>query len=128
MTIDGTNGSLTIDEIRVIINEVELKPEDDNCEDDALDDSCGEFEAPPRFLDLPLDGEPIAAVTALIPPGTYEELDFEIEDLEDDEVDPAQAAAIDAVRTQILAEIPDWPRKASVRCLRFGRSGSRPAA
>lgn len=113
MTIEGTNGSLTIDEIRIVINEVQLKPEDDNCEDGSLDDSCGEFEAPPRFLDLPLDGEPIAAVTALIAPGTYEELDFEIEDLEDDETDPAQAAAIDAVRTQILSEISDWPRKAS---------------
>lgn len=113
MTIEGTNGTLTIDEIRIIINEVQLKPENDACEDGSLDDSCGEFEAPPRFLDLPLDGEPIAAVTAVIPADTYKELDFEIEDLEDDETDPALAAAIDALRTQILGQIPDWPRKAS---------------
>lgn len=115
LVLSGTNGTLTIDEIRVIINEVELKPADGMCDDieNSISDDCPEFEAPPRFLDLPLDGQPITAVTALIPPGTYKELDFEIEDLEDDEEDAAQAAAIEAVRLQILNVIPDWPRKAS---------------
>lgn len=118
MVITGTNGTLTLDEVRIIINEVELKPADGSC--DAIDtsgsdssDDCPEFEAPPRFLDLPLDGQPIEAVTALIPGGVYKELDFEIEDLEDDEGDATEAALIAAVRSEILAEIPDWPRKAS---------------
>ncbi len=116
MTIEGTNGDLTIDEIRVIINEVELKPADGSCDavaDASDDDDCPDFEAPPRFLDLPLDGEAIEAVTAVVPAGLYKELDFEIEDLEDDEEDPGEAAAIAALRTAILGEIPDWPRKAS---------------
>ena len=114
LVLSGTNGTLTIDEIRVIINEVELHPSDGSC--DAVEvsgDDCPEFEAPPRFLDLPLDGNPIGAVTALIPAGRYKRLDFEIEDLEDDESDPAEAAGIAAVRSVILAEFWDWPRKAS---------------
>lgn len=114
--IGGTNGTLMLDEIYVIVNEVELKPADGSCDavvaSDPTDD-CPEFEAPPRFLDLPLDGSPIDAVTALIPTGTYKELDFEIEDLEDDEDEPGMAAAIEAVRLQILGQFPDWPRKAS---------------
>lgn len=114
MVLTGTNGTLRLDEIRIVINEVELKRADPSCDSVEVSGSdCGEFEAPPRFLDIPLDGQPIEAVTALIPPGTYKELDFEIEDLEDDESDPTEAALVAAVRAEILAVIPDWPRKAS---------------
>lgn len=121
MTLEGTNGTLTIDEILIIINEVELHRADPSCDsssgssDDSLGslDDCDEFEAGPRFLDLPLDGEPIEAVTAVIPAGVYKELDFEIEDLEDDETGPGQAALIAALRSEILQQVSDWPRKAS---------------
>jgi hypothetical protein len=122
MDIIGTNGTLTLDEVRIIINEVELKRADVSCSSGSGDDSgsgsdssddCGEFEIGPRFLDLPLDGQTIEAVTATIPAGVYKELDFEIEDLEDDEEDPVEAALIAAVRQEVEGEFPDWPRKAS---------------
>lgn len=118
MVLTGTNGTLTIDEIRLIVAEVELEKEDDSCvgHDDSSDDigdSCEEFNAGPRFLDLPLDGDPIEVVTDLVPAGTYEELEFEIEDLEDDEGDAVEAAMIAAVRAEVLAVIPDWPDEAS---------------
>lgn len=114
MTITGTNGTLTIEEIRLIVAEVELEGEDDGCDDLVPEvDDCADFEAPPRFIDLPLDGQPIEAFVGLIPPGTYTELEFEIEDLEDDEDDPELASAITVLRADILAEIPDWPSKAS---------------
>lgn len=113
MVIVGTNGTLTIEEIRLIVAEVELKGEDDACEAAGGGDDCADFEAPPRFLDLPLDGQPIEAFVGMVPPGEYEELEFEIEDLEDDEDDTAFAAEIAALRAQILGEFPDWPRKAT---------------
>lgn len=110
MTIAGTNGILTISEIRLIVAEVELKGEDDDtCEDD----DCTDFEAPPRLLDLPLDGEPVEAFVGFIPSGIYDELEFEIEDLEDDEDDTDFATEIAALREQILDEFPDWPRQAT---------------
>lgn len=131
LQIAGTNGTLTVEEILVVIDEVELHRADASCDDGGrssgssgtgssgdggdADDDCGELEAPARFLDLPLDGRPIAAVTAEVPAGVYKRLDFEIEDLEDDETDPVRAAAIAAVRAQLLAIAPDWPRKASAR-------------
>lgn len=111
MTVVGSNGTLTIDEIRLIVAEVELKGDDDPCERAGEGDDCADFEAPPRFLDLPLDGEPITAFGGMIPPGTYDELEFEIEDLEDDEEDTQFAAEIEVLRAAILAEFPDWPRK-----------------
>lgn len=114
MVLMGTNGTLTIDEIRLIVAEVELEGDDDACQvDDSSSDDCAEFEAPPRFIDLPLDGSPVEAFVGLIPPNTYDELEFEIEDLEDDESDSDFAAEIAALKEDILAEFPDWPEKAT---------------
>lgn len=113
MSITGPNGTLTIDEIRLIVAEVELEGEDDACEAAGGSDDCADFEAAPRFLDLPLDGSPVAAFGGMIPAGTYDELEFEIEDLEDDEEDTDFAAEIVVLREAILDEFPDWPREAS---------------
>jgi len=125
MTITGTNGTLVIDEIRLIVAEVELDREDDACEDGAANAAdCADFEAPPRFMDLPLDGQPVQAFVGMIPPGTYDELEFEIEDLEDDEDDTEFAAEIAALREQILAEFPDWPRKATALVVGRFESGT----
>jgi len=119
LVLVGTNGTLTIEEIRLVVSEIELeKIDDDSClgSDDSLDDlgdDCEEFETGPQFLDLPLDGTPIEVATDAVPAGTYEELEFEIEDLEDDEDDATEAALIAAVRAQILAVVADWPEEAS---------------
>lgn len=118
LVLTGTNGTLTIDEIRIVVSEIELERIDDSClgDDDSVDDQsddCEEFETGPQFLDLPLDGTPIEVATDQVPPGTYEELEFEIEDLEDDEGDATEEARIAAVRAQILAAVPDWPEEAS---------------
>lgn len=113
MVLTGTNGTLTIDEIRLVVAEVELEGDDDQCEQQA-DDDCNEVEAPPRFIDLPLDGEPIEAITGIIPPGVYDELEFEVEDLEDDESDEEFAEEIATLRQAILDEFPEWPEEASV--------------
>lgn len=116
LVLEGTNGTLTLEEIRLIVAEVELEGDDDACEDDAIDsDDCAEFEAPPRLLDLPLDGSPVTAFVGMIPPNTYDELEFEIEDLEDDEEDGEFAAEVAALREDILVEFPDWPRKGTAR-------------
>ena len=114
LVLEGTNGTLTIEEIRLIVAEVELDGDDDACEREGdLSDDCADFEAAPRFLDLPLDGSPVEAFVGLIPPNTYHELEFEIEDLEDDEDDTQFAAEIAALKAQILQEFPDWPDKAT---------------
>jgi hypothetical protein len=113
LVLDGTNGTLTIDEIRLIVAEVELDGEDDACEAEGGGDDCAEVEAPPRFLDLPLDGSPVPAFSGVINPGTYYQLEFEVEDLEDDEEDAEFAAEIASLREEILAEFPDWPEEAS---------------
>lgn len=118
--VEGSNGVLTLDTVHVILNEFELERVEDltGCDSTSAsddDDFCEEFEADPTLLSLPLEGGTSTAVTAEIPEGEYDELEFEIEDLEDDEDDPVEAAAIEELRTEILAQFDDWPREASIR-------------
>lgn len=113
LVLEGINGTLTIDEIRLIVAEAELEGDDDACEAEGGGDDCAELESPPRFLDLPLDGSPVQAFSGVIVANTYHEFEVEVEDLEDDEDDAEFAAEIASLREEILAEFPDWPEKAS---------------
>jgi hypothetical protein len=114
LTLVGSNGTLTLDEGWVIVADFELELEDDDSCDDAFeDDSCEEFEAPPQFIQLPLDGGSAPTVSQLVPRGVYDELEFEIEDLELDE-DDEDAGEIQVLFDAIRAQFPDWPEEASM--------------
>lgn len=113
VSIQGSNGVLVIEDLRVIVAEFELdRLNTGGCVEE--DDLCEKFEAAPTFVDVPLDGGEAVAVSASVDPDTYDEMEFEIEDLEDDEEDPVKAQQIEELRSAILTEFPDWPRKASM--------------
>jgi hypothetical protein len=117
LMIAGTNGTLRIDDVRLVVAEFELKrQEDDVC--DALSgqehDACEEFEAGPFVVDVPLEGGSTIVVSTVVPADTYRRIDFEVEDLEDDGDTPAEAARIEAVLPQLRADFPEWPREASM--------------
>jgi hypothetical protein len=118
VTLDGANGTLVLDEVYMIVDEVELDTVDDDCDDGSVDDgvdddgpSCADFELGPRLVALPLDGSPVQAFETSIAPGVYDELEFEIEHMDDDEDDLVR---YEALRAEILALIPDWPAEASI--------------
>jgi hypothetical protein len=114
LTLTGSNGTLTLDEIWMIVAEFELELEDDDaCDDSIGGDSCEEFEAPPQFIQLPLDGGAEPTVSQPVPPGVYDELEFEVEDLELDE-DDEDAGEIQALFDAIRAQFDDWPEEASM--------------
>ena len=107
----GSNGTLTISDVWMIVAEFELEKASGSC---MLGPGlhCHDFEADPSFLHLPLDGDFVPVATTAIPDGSYDELEFEVEDLLDDDDD---AALIASVRTQITtAGIVDWPDEASM--------------
>jgi hypothetical protein len=116
ITLVGTNGTLVLDELYMIVNEIELEHEDGCDDDDGFNeqnfDDCEDFESGPHFVSLPLDGTPIVVSTALIAPGVYDELEFEVEDLDDDDDDKRGRLA--DLRSQIVGTVPDWPQKASI--------------
>jgi hypothetical protein len=115
ITYEGANGTLVLEQVLMIVSEVELDLEDD-CDDDARDDDafddCEDFETGPQLVDLALDGAPIPVLSGLVPPGVYDELEFEIEDLDDDDAD--RRVALDELREEIVALVADWPRNASL--------------
>ncbi len=116
ITLEGTNGTLVLHDVYFIVTEIELEHED-GCDDDTSfngqnPDDCEDFESGPHFVKLPLDGAPIVVTTAMIAPGVYDELEFEVEDLDDDDQD--RRAQLQTLRAQILGTVPDWPREASI--------------
>lgn len=117
LVITGANGTLRIDDLRMVVAEFELKGDDDvnRCGESAgAVDDCEDFNAGPMFIDLPLTGGSVAVGSGNVPAGTYREVEFEVEDLDDDEEDAAERARIDQLRGQILSQFPDWPRDASL--------------
>lgn len=132
--VEGTNGSLELQEIDMVVSKFELKrAEAASCEDgdqeqgaeqdstddaparsparssaDGQEDACEEFEANPTFVQLPLEGKDSVAVTAPVDPGTYDRLEFAVERAGRHEGDGTDLAA------QIQSQVPDWPADASL--------------
>jgi len=134
LILTGTNGTLQIDEMHVIVDRFELKRvDDDDCA--RMDSDCKRFRAGPMLLDLPLDGSGVIAVETPVDSGTYRRLKFKIEDLDhdddygrrhrrDDGDDDEHRRGHDdwedrwplilELRRAIRAEFPDWPDDASI--------------
>lgn len=114
ISVWGTNGTLLLEEAYLVIAEFELEG-DSACEDSSGSggDDCDEFEAPPSFLALPLDGEPVTVATDVVPPGVYDQLDFEVEDLEVDD-DGDDGVTAQSLLATIRNDFPDWPKGASM--------------
>lgn len=113
VTLTGSNGTLALDEIWMIVAEFELeRANDDDCDSSGPGNDCEKFQAPPQFIQLPLDGVSAPVVSQEVPPDLYDELEFEVEDIELDEDE--NAAEVQALFDQIRALFPDWPEKASM--------------
>ena len=113
--ISGTNGTLDITDIRVIVEEFELEPvEVSDCDVEPEPASCQDFEARYFFIDVPLTGAPVTVVQENIPAGLYDELEFEVDDVEVDDDEVGDASLIAALFTQVRAAFSDWPEKASM--------------
>lgn len=112
LLIEGTNGTLQIDDIRFIVEKFKLEPVDTDEEEDSLETKTEEFEAEPFFVDLPLTTDTLNLGDSKIKAGTYQELEFEVKDLdfEEEEDNEGNTALADSIR----AEFPDWPEEASM--------------
>jgi len=104
LVLTGSNGTLTITDVRLIVDEIELEGDADSAE----------FETErPVFLDLPLrEGEVSPVAADQVPPGAYTDFEFEIEDIELDDAD--EEGEIRDLRGDIREEFPNWPNSASM--------------
>jgi len=123
LTVTGTNGTLSITGIQVVVARFQLRGANDApCDSQGTgvsDDEC-EFQAGPFFVDVPLDGSQLNVTTGAIPAGTYTSVRFRVKnlDIDDDDDsaddDDATPAQVSALFNQIRAQVPDWPQKASM--------------
>ncbi|HEX7050145.1 MAG TPA: hypothetical protein VF188_08100 [Longimicrobiales bacterium] len=120
LAIEGSNGTLTLTDVRLVVAEFELERADDgDCDSSGEGNPCDEFEdefeLAPYFLDLPLTGEAAVVGSDQVPEGTYEEIEFEVEDLEvEDDDDADKATQIRDLFESIRSEFADWPDSASM--------------
>ena len=99
---DAAGRTLEVTQVQVVMEELELDRQfDDDCNDV---DACERFEAGPVLIDLPVDGGMISPFDAPIPADTYDELELEIDDADDD-----------TTSAQFFAAHPTWPQDASIR-------------
>lgn len=95
-------GDLEITRARLVLEEIELETDDDGTgssssdgllsEDDPNDDSSGfEYETGPTLLELNLSGEVNKVMVANVPAGLYDELEFEVDTVDDDEPEDRSA-------------------------------------
>jgi len=120
LIVEGSNGRLEIRDIRFIVEEIELKKDKDDaeCENEENgedEDDCEEMEAGPFFVDLPLQADTLNLGTDFFDPGLFEELEFEVGDVdldedEDDEEKQEHRELAELIRT----DFPDWPDEASL--------------
>ena len=104
LVVSGSNGTLKITDLHLIVSGVELESDADSAD----------FEAGPAFLDLPLDTTEVAPVTtAQIPPANYDEFEFEVEDVDIEENDEDEQQLQD-LRESIREDFPNWPEGASM--------------
>lgn len=121
LSIAGTNGTLLITDIKLVVDEFELKRVGvAGCDDDlsgADNDDCEEFESNLFVADVPLGSGAVTVTADRIPEGTYASLEFEVKDLfvdQDDPDDAARAARIATLLAQLRVTYADWPAGASM--------------
>lgn len=105
LVLSGSNGTLRIHDLRLIVDELSLEGDADSAE----------FETErPFFLDLPLDTTEVASVVSdRVPSGTYNEFGFEVEDAELDDGDDEED--LQQLRNDIdAAGFSNWPDNASM--------------
>ena len=90
---DGTN-TLDITSVKVVLREIELEPvEVADCDVEPEPAGCEDFETGPVLIDLVLDGTTNTNISVAIPPGTYDEVEFDIHKVSSG--DPEDAAFLD---------------------------------
>jgi hypothetical protein len=88
ITLTAGNDVLVITRVQLVLGEVELKTSESvDCDNSGpgKDPACAELELGPVLVDLPLASGVQTELSVTIPPGTYREIEFELEAADDDD-------------------------------------------
>ena len=112
LDISGSNGTLRITRLKLVVDEFQLDRSSNDCVV-AGSASCQTFERRLFALDVPLGTGSVTIGREAIAPGVYTELEFEVKDLED-EVGNENASRLAALLAELRTQHPDWPARASM--------------
>jgi hypothetical protein len=114
IVLEGSNGTMVIHDLRLIVSEIELERSEGACITEEDDDGCEEFEGGPFLVNL-LDGSVADVVTALIPAGSYTEFEFEVENLDlDGDEDSSEQQVKETILAELRQDYPDFPTRGSM--------------
>jgi hypothetical protein len=86
-TIIAGTDTLVLTNVQVVLKHIELQAVRDSAATDSL--GCQEFAAGPLLVDMPLGGDVAQAVSVDVPPGTYNQVEFNIHPVRGEEADAA---------------------------------------
>ena len=112
---DEVGNALTVDRTEIVLREIEFERDEttQSCpsaesgadDDSSSDDGCEKIERGPFLVDVPLTSDdPTSILQAELPEGRWEEVEFEVHKLDDDDPEDRQ-----------LLEDTGFPRDVSVR-------------
>jgi hypothetical protein len=99
ISVEGGGNTIVIDQVRLVLGEIELELATADCSDSGHGGSgsggsgsgvsgngndCPEIELDPVLVDVPLAGTAALDLGVLVPAGSYRELEFKIEEADDD--------------------------------------------
>lgn len=91
---DGQN-TLALESAELVLREIEFERIDEpaDCDESGSDDLCEKIEVGPVLVALPLDGSVTTQLTAQIDTGTFDEIEFDVHKVDDD--DPSNLEFLD---------------------------------
>lgn len=118
LSITGSNGTLLITDIKLVVDELErvgvASSDDDIVPEPA---GCEDFESNLFIADVPLGTGTVTVANDRIATGSYDEIEFQVKDLFVDTQDPddvARAARIAELLAQLRQTYAEWPAGASM--------------
>ncbi|MCC6930997.1 MAG: hypothetical protein IT359_18545 [Gemmatimonadaceae bacterium] len=119
ITLTGANGTLVIDDLRLIVSRIRLKRAESDCGGGDSDSAtaCRKFKGGPYLVNL-LDGSAADVVTADVPAGNYTSLEFKAQNLDpsddDDLEEDGTVRDVELLIVEVRKTYPNYPRKASM--------------
>lgn len=114
ISFQGSNGTLELNTAHLVVTDFQLKRTNDTCDSSGTGNPCEEFRGGPQFVELPLDGGTTVSVSQQVPADSYRRLEFEVDDLEDDDEGEDHQAEQELLQ-DIRSQFADWPQDGSLR-------------
>ena len=125
MLLIGSNGTLSLTDLRIIVSRLKLDGVEHACDTARTrSDHCKDFTLPPSLVQVPLATSAVTVATGDVRAGTYKEVELRVKNLDinddgdeedmDGDDDHGDRAALAKALADARAAFADWPDRASM--------------